>query len=394
MDVLSQNTEIRAGDREARSAGQLAPVGNAAARLTVIVPTLNERDNIKPLIERLEAALTGVAWEAIFVDDDSNDGTRDVLHGIARADPRIRCIHRIGRRGLSSACLEGMAASSAPYFAVIDADLQHDESLLPEMLRVLEQGDTELVVGSRYMAGGGTGEWSARRAWMSRFATRLGRLVTRTVLSDPMSGFFMVSRDFYDGAVRRMSGKGFKILLDMVASVDRPVRFVELPYTFRERHAGTSKLDSLAMYEYVLLLYEKLIGWLLPVRFVMFVSVGAIGVVLHLSVLGLMLNGLGVSFAASQTSATVVAMTVNFSLNNVFTYRDKRLAGFSFLRGLTFFYVVCAIGAVANVALASFLFENGIPWWIAGLVGAVIGAVWNYSLSSSFVWSGKSGLAR
>ncbi len=262
------------------------------------------------------------------------------------------------------------------------------------MLRVLEQGDAELVVGSRYMAGGGTGEWSARRAWMSRIATQLGRLVTRTVLTDPMSGFFMVSRDFYDGAVRRMSGKGFKILLDMVASVDRPVRFVELPYTFRERHAGTSKLDSLVMYEYLLLLYEKLIGWLLPVRFVMFVSVGAIGVVLHLGVLGLMLKGLGVSFAIGQASATVVAMTINFSLNNVFTYRDKRLVGFSFLRGLAFFYVVCAIGAGANVALASFLFENGIPWWIAGLVGAVIGAVWNYSLSSSFVWSGKSGLAR
>ncbi len=288
----------------------------AGPELTIVVPTLDEHDNVAPLIERLENALRGISWEAIFVDDDSTDGTIELLRRIARRDARIRCLHRIGRRGLSSACLEGMAASTAPYLAVIDADLQHDEALLPRMLVLLKGGEADLVVGSRYMEGGGTGEWSRARKWISRFATRLGQIVLRTHLSDPMSGFFMLSRGLFDRSAHRVSGKGFKILLDLVASARGPVRCRELPYTFRQRHAGVSKLDTLIAYEFVLLLYEKLIGWLVPVGFVMFATVGLVGAFLHLGILGLLLKGLGASFVVGQATATWAAMTLNFTLNN------------------------------------------------------------------------------
>ncbi len=355
--------------------------------LTIVVPTLNERDNIEPLVARLRRVLDGVVWDVVFVDDDSRDGTLEALHSLARQDERIRYIQRIGRSGLSSACLEGMAASSAPYLAVIDADLQHDEALLPRMLETLKQGGTDLVVGSRYLEGGGVGGWSKTRRWLSRFSTVLSRLVLRTQLSDPLSGYFMLTRELRDRALRKVSGRGFKILLDLVASVDGPVRAVELPYTFGLRQAGESKLDTLVAYEFALVLAHKLFGRVVPVRFVMFVAVGALGAVVHLGLLGYFFLIVGTPFLLAQTVAAIAAMTLNYSVNNVFTYRDNRLAGRDYVTGLALFFVICSVGAFANIRIAEYLFENGIPWWGAGLLGATLGAVWNYAVSSTFVWS-------
>src|SRR6202050_510275 len=180
--------------------------------LAIIVPAFNERENIAELIGRLVICLEDRSWEVIFVDDDSPDGTADVVREHAAADSRVRCLHRIGRRGLSSACVEGMLATTAPYLAVIDADLQHDERLLPQMLDLLKQGDTDIVVGSRYAPGGDISDWDASRARMSRLAVRLSRLVVPGDLTDPMSGFFMMRRSVLEVSVRRLSAIGFKIL--------------------------------------------------------------------------------------------------------------------------------------------------------------------------------------
>ena len=359
--------------------------------LTIVVPTLNERDNVEPLVARIGQALDGIAWDIIFVDDDSSDGTLDVLHRLARRDERIRYIQRIGRRGLSSACLEGMAASSAPYLAVIDADLQHDETLLPDMYARLRRGDTDLVVASRYLEGGGIGEWSKARWRLSQLSTVLSRLILRTSLTDPLSGFFMLTRKLRDRAMRRVSGRGFKILLDIVGSVKGPVRSIELPYSFGVRHAGESKLDTLVVYEFALVLAHKLLGRTVPVRFVMFVAVGALGAIVHLGLLGYLFLIAAMSFAWAQTIATIAAMILNFSLNNVFTYRDERLAGLSYALGLALFLLICSVGAFANIRIAEYLFSSGIPWWAAGLLGATVGAVWNFAVSSTFVWTRKRG---
>jgi len=357
------------------------------AELAVIIPTLNEDGNVAPMIERLERVLEGIAWEAIFVDDDSTDRTRDAIHAIARRDPRIRSLHRIGRRGLASACIEGALASSAPYIAVIDADMQHDESLLPEMLSILKSEPLDIVIGSRYAEGGGMGELSAARVRISGLATRLGRRILRAEIADPMSGFFMVRRDAFDQAVRKLSGIGFKILMDLFASSPRPLRFKELAYEFRSRSYGSSKLDSLVVWEYVMLVGDKLVGHIIPVRFLSFALVGGIGLIVHLAVLGGSLRLLGFSFEMSQAAATLIAMICNFSLNNVLTYRDLRLRGWGFLRGLISFFLVCAAGAVANVGVATVLFDKlAPPWWAAGAAGAVVGAVWNYAVSGVFTW--------
>jgi dolichol-phosphate mannosyltransferase len=356
----------------------------AAVELTVVVPSFNEIDNVEPLIERLHAALDGIEWEVIYVDDDSPDGTAVKVRELAQTDRRVRCIQRIGRRGLSTAVIEGMLASSAPYLAVIDADLQHDEKLLPRMLATLKSDGLDIVVGSRYVAGGAIGDWDKGRAVMSSIATRLARLVVAAEIADPMSGFFMLRRRAFERTARRLSGNGFKILLDLFASAPTPYRFRELPYVFGQRIHGESKLDSLVIWEYLMLLLDKRVGRWVPVRFVLFAAIGGSGVIVHLAALRLALIYL--NFPVAQALGTVCAMTTNFILNNMLTYRDQRLYGLKLIKGLLSFYAVCSIGAVANVGIASAVFGERYSWWISGLAGSAVGVVWNYAASSVFTW--------
>jgi dolichol-phosphate mannosyltransferase len=363
-----------------------ADKAHASPILTIVVPTLNERANLEPLIAMIEAALPDIDWEVMFVDDDSTDGTAQHVRTLALADPRIRCIQRIGRRGLSSACIEGVLASCAPYIAVMDADLQHDEALLPRMLGILRHDPVDVVIGSRYAAGGGLGEWGGKRASISRLGTRLAWFICKQDISDPLSGFFMCRRDAFEGAVRRLSGQGFKILLDLLASSPRPLRVRELPFEFRTRQHGESKLDTVVALEYVALLTDKLIGRVVPLRFALFALTGLVGVAVHMLVLWAGLTFLALGFAVAQSMATLIAMTSNFFLNNILTYRDQRLRGWRLLRGLLTFYGICGIGATANVGIASYLFSANQIWWVAGLLGVVVGAVWNYAMSSIFTW--------
>ena len=362
-----------------------SPTAQKPIELTVVVPTYNERDNVEPLVTALERHLDGISWEVIFVDDDSRDGTAAVVRDLAQRLPTVRCVHRIGRRGLSTAVIEGVLASASPYVAVIDGDLQHDPALLPRMFAELQGGALDIVVGSRHIAGGGVGDWNKTRVRVSATATRLARAVVPADLSDPMSGYFMMTRASFNGAAHQLSGQGFKILLDLFASTPVPFRFKELGYTFRERTSGESKLDSMVVSEYLLLLLGKLVGRRIPVRFVLFCLVGSVGVLVHLMSLRLALVGMG--FSAAQSLATGVAMTSNFFLNNVLTYRDRRLRGAQLLRGLVIFCLVCLIGAAANVGVASLIFGQDYDWWLAGLAGAAIGAVWNYGASSVLTWA-------
>jgi dolichol-phosphate mannosyltransferase len=287
---------------------------------------------------------------------------------------------------LSSAAVEGMLATSAPYIAVMDADLQHDEALLPLMLDKISTGPDDIVVASRYCAGGSTGEWDSSRAAMSRFATMLSRLIVTADLTDPMSGFFMIKREALHRAVRRLSKEGYKILLDLFASSPNKMRFAELPYTFRERIAGESKLDSAVIWEYLLLIFDKLFGHIVPGRFVMFSMVGVSGVFVHFLCLWAGFKVAGIAFATAQVGATFVAMTSNYALNNLLTYRDRRRRGLKFLTGLATFYLICGIGVVANVGVANVVFARDYSWWLAGGAGVLVGTVWNYTASSIFTW--------
>ena len=250
-----------------------------AYELAVVLPTYNESANVQQLVERLEKALAGVHYEVIFVDDDSPDGTAAAVRRLAARYDNLRVLHRIGRRGLASACTEGILAASAEYVAVMDADMQHDESVLPEMLRRIREENLDLVVGSRNIAGGSMGQFASWRVKLSQLGRRLSLMGVEHQLTDPMSGFFMVRFSTFEKLAHRLSAIGFKILLDIVLSAGPGLRIGEVAYHFRQREAGESKLDLMVGLEYLELLADKHLGNLINVRFLLFCMVGAVGVV-------------------------------------------------------------------------------------------------------------------
>jgi dolichol-phosphate mannosyltransferase len=369
-------------------------------QLAIVLPTLNERKNLAPLVERLDAALTGIAWEAIFVDDNSPDGTSDEAREISQTDPRVRCIQRIGRRGLASAAIEGMCATAAPIVAVMDADHQHDPKLLAGMLAAVESGEYDLAYASRFAEGASTDAWNRPdRVKASGFANALARKVTGVELTDPMSGYFMLRAEILRADAHRLSGVGFKILLDILATVERPLRIKEFPLNFAARAEGESKLDRTVVFEFLIGLYDKWLGRIIPTRFALFGTVGALGVAVQMGMLWLILHGAmgerfiyghwsaNARFNFANTMAATVAMSFNFVLNNELTYADKRLRGFLPLaRGWAKFALTCSLGLLTNIGAAAVLKAMGFHDVVAVFVGIVLGSVWNFALSSKFVW--------
>ena len=369
-------------------------------QLGIVLPTYNERGNIRSMVERLDAALAGIAWEVIVVDDNSPDGTADEARALAAQDRRVRVLQRIGRRGLSSAAIEGMCATSAPVVAVMDADHQHDPALLPGMLAAIESGEFDLSYASRFAEGASTDAWGRPdRVKASGMANKLARKVTGVTLSDPMSGYFMLRTDALRKDAHRLSGVGFKILLDILATVDEPLRIKEFPMHFAARAEGESKLDQTVVFEFLVGLYDKWLGRFIPTRFALFGTVGAPGVVVQLGVLWVLLHLVfgerfvyghwsnETTFNVSNTLAAVAAMTFNFVLNNELTYSDKRLRGFApLLRGWAKFAMTCSLGLLTNVGSAAALKTMGFHDVVAVVIGIVLGSVWNFALSSKFVW--------
>ncbi|HKX76984.1 MAG TPA: glycosyltransferase family 2 protein [Novosphingobium sp.] len=364
--------------------------------LAVILPTLNERDNLAPLVERLDKALAGVSWEAIFVDDNSPDGTSDAARALSQRDRRVRVIQRIGRRGLASAAIEGMMATAAPVVAVMDADHQHDPNLLPAMLAAVSGGECDVAVASRFAEGSSTEAWNApKREKASNIANAIARKVTGVELSDPMSGYFMLPAEKLRKTAPHLSGVGFKILLDILATSEETLRIKDFPLAFAARASGESKLDRTVVFEFLVGLYDKWLGRIIPTRFALFGTIGAMGVVVHMAVLAVFLTVFGgtlhgqlvSAFEVGQTLAAVVAMTFNFFLNNALTYADKRLEGpAALVRGWLKFALTCSVGLLANVGVAAILVRFGFHAYPAALAGIVIGSVWNFALSSKFVW--------
>lgn len=359
----------------------------ARPRVSIIVPTYREAENVAPTVAAIERALGNIAWEIIFVDDDSPDGTVAAVRSISERDSRVRVIRRVGRRGLAGAVIEGMMASAADTVAVIDADLQHDEALLPKMLDAIESGSADLVIATRYaQSGNAQGGFSALRRNASTFATRLTNVLLKTNVSDPMSGFFMIRRNAIDGIAPNLATGGFKLLLDILASAPAGLKIVEMPYHFRPRQLGTSKLDALVIADFLGLLLSKLSGNTISPRFFLFALVGATGLIVHLVALRTFLITTHIPFNAAQFAAAFVAMTSNFFLNNALTFRDRRLTGAAAFKGLLTFYLVCSIGTLANVGVAELIYLRDASWWRAGIAGAVMAAVFNYAVSSMLTW--------
>lgn len=359
------------------------PVTANPLELAVIIPTFNEATSVSPLLARLAVALAGIHWEAIFVDDNSPDGTADLVRSLGRTDLRVRVIQRIGRRGRSTAVIEGMLATSAPILAVIDGPMQHDERILPQLYDAVRTGRCDVAVGSRLCEGGSVASAAGDGGFVPQLVGRLGQLVVKTSVSDPMSGLFCVARAPLMAALPSMSGDGFKVLLDILASSPQPLRVAEIVHEFRSGERAAT--DAMLGVEYIMLLADKLVGWLIPLRLLSFIAVGGTGVFVHLAVLGTALY-VGAQFLLAQFAAVMVAMTFNFFLHNVVTYRDRRLHGWQILTGLLSFYAVCMVGALANIGIGTWFSAYDDRWWLAGMAGVVVGAVWNFAATSFVTW--------
>ncbi len=359
--------------------------------LAIIVPTLNEGGNVESLYHEIVDTLGDGSWELLFVDDDSVDDTRDRVYALGDVDSRVRLIHRIGRRGLSSACLEGMAASRSTYILVMDADLQHDTRQIPQLLAAVKEQDADLAVGSRFLETDPVQGLSAIRERGSRWVNRAIKRMTRMEMTDPLSGFFLMPRTTYSKIQYRVSGLGFKLLLDILLSAPRPLHVVEVPFQFRNRQEGESKLDISIVGEFLGLMLEKMTGGRIPVRFLSFVTVGCVGAVVHLSIMYVLYLVLGFSFLIAQVAATYAAIVFNFLLNNIFTYRDQRIWRVGpLIKGGVLFTLVCSVGAFNNILVAEALYRWGRPWFVASLTGSIYGSVWNYFVTSFLVWFKKS----
>ena len=353
--------------------------------LSVVIPTYNERANVAPLAAALAKALDGIDYEIIFVDDDSPDSTAALARELAQHSPRVRTLLRVGRRGLAGAVVEGFLASSAPYLAAMDADLQHDESILPDMFRRLRDERLDLVIATRNAQGGSMGEFAGTRIQLSQWGRRLSRLVTHVEISDPMSGYFALTRSFLDEVVRGLSNIGFKVLLDLLATARRPVRIGEVGYTFRARQRGVSKMGTLVGLEYLELLLDKWLGRWIPVGYLVFGMVGTFGVLVNLALTSVLLR-LGRPFQEAQLAATSVVIALNFFLNNALTFRAWRLHGWRMLPGLLRFYICCGVGVMMDLFIADSLGRAGMHRALASSIAIFFSSVWNYGVSSLFVW--------
>jgi dolichol-phosphate mannosyltransferase len=383
---VSEDKAVSDSATEHERPGAAKADGQGGPDVSIIVPCYNERANVRPLVEMLRKVLDGRRWEVIFVDDNSPDGTSDVVRALAQEDRRVRGLCRIGRRGLSSAVIEGALSSSAQVVAVMDGDLQHDESRLPALIDAVAGGRCDLAVGSRHVEGGSNqGLANAWRHALSDGGIWLAQRFMPVRLTDPMSGFFAIRQDRFQQIAPFLAATGFKILLDLVLSSPRPLKVQEIPCGFRARVAGESKLDVVVMLQFGALLVDKLCRGLVPLRFIAFCGVGLAGVLTNLVIMRLALL-CGADFSLAQGVGTVVAMIVNFFLDNTVTYRDRRLKGVRAARGLLLFMLVCSVGAIANIGIARLLYDQGHMLTEASVAGAIMAAVWNYAMSSTIVW--------
>lgn len=375
--------------------------------LSVVTPTYNEAANVGPLVTAINDALGDMPHEIIVVDDDSPDRTWEVAGRIAEADPRVRVVRRFDNHGLSPAVMAGLGAARGEVLAVIDADLQHDESILPEMVRRVRAGEADVVVGSRAVEGGSYGDWGTGRRFVSWVATLIAKFLLRVPTSDPMSGFFAMSRTTFDRMAPHINPQGFKILLEFIGRRRHPLRVSEVGFTFRNRVAGETKMSPSVIRSYLLAVVELWVGRQVKGQFVLYSLVGASGVVVNLAAfwLGEMLDlgsidaGFGRPLRWSLLLGIEVSIVWNFVLNNYFTFWERRFRGASLAVGLVLFEIVSALGVIVHVAVFQFLESTN--WGdrllgedVARLahdgVGFLVALVSNYYLNVNYLWGRRT----
>jgi dolichol-phosphate mannosyltransferase len=360
------------------------PRRDATPEVSVVICTLNEHEAIGGVLRELDAALTHCQHEVIVVDDSSDERTARVVQDYAQTHPWVRLLRRQGGRGLASAAVAGWDAARGQTLALMDGDGQHDPELIARMLDDTAALGSEVVIASRYLASSASGLGLVRHAG-SRITTGISRLLLGLKVADPMSGCFLMTRTWYQQVRPQLTALGFKILIDVLASGARRPQVSQVPTQLRERAGGTSKLDLRVVLELGAQLFEKATRGMVPARMALFFGVGVSGLGVHLATLSLA-TWAGRPFWLAQLVAIWLAMSWNFALNNLLTFRDRRLHGVAALRGLVVFYAACLSGAILSEALGVVAAWLGLPWFVAGIGGALLAGVWNYHLAKRAAW--------
>ena len=360
-------------------------------RVSIVLPTYNERGNIEPLLEQLLPLQQHYNLEILVVDDDSVDGTAELVRRLAHTEPRLRLIRRVGRSGLASAIKEGLLDATGDVAVVMDSDGQHEPASVRRAIDTLVQGDLDLVIGSRFHPEAEILGLSGRRERGSSWANASARFSLPrgyAGLSDYMSGFFALRLEAVLPLIRAVDVNGFKFLYELLAVSKGRLRTAEVPLSFQPRTYGSSKLDLAIFWDFLISILHSLSLRLLPRRAISFGLVGVSGVAVQLVVTQLLMAGVRLRFEQALPVAVVVAASPNYLINNALTFRFQRLRGLKLLQGLLKFLLVASLPVLANVGLASafYSFVARDTLW-AQLAGILVVFVWNYAASSRFVWN-------
>ena len=352
---------------------------------SLIIPTYNERDNIVPLVERIHKALAGYNYKVLFIDDDSKDGTAELIRALSEKYP-VEVIVRKDKRGLASAVVDGIGYAKGDIIGVMDADLQHPPEVLSDLLKAIEDG-ADMAIASRYVPGGSCEGWGLARRITSRGAIFIAHVLlplTRRI-KDPMAGFFVFKKQAIASA--NLKPTGYKILLEIVME-GKFQNIAEVPYTFKTRSRGQSKLNMRQQIDYLKHIYSLMrrTGELL--RFAKFCLVGGSGVGVNEGLLWLFREQASLPLPVASAISVEVSIISNFFFNNYFTFRDRRSSeAKSTSYRLLKFNLVSLVGLGINVGILT-LFTNvvGLHYLYSNLIGIAIAAIWNYILSTWWTW--------
>ncbi|AXR61824.1 glycosyltransferase [Leptospira mayottensis] len=376
-------------------------------QFSLILPTYNEKENLILLLPKLIALFKSkkIDYEIIIVDDDSPDLTWKWFQNKEKEFPSVRLIRRIHEKGLSSAVLTGMASSQGEYLCVMDADLQHDENILPEMIIKLSFSD--IVIGSRRVENGNYGEMSSVRRLISYSATLLAKLLLPLPTTDPMSGFFAMRREVFETTKSKINPRGFKILLEFLGRT-KDLKVSEVGYSFRKRNHGETKLSSSVIKQYLIALFELRFGSFVSIEFIKYGITGFSGVFVNLGGQYLYNNVLAINVveqiqsAISLPSGAIVfgfelSVLTNYFLNNIWTFSDRKNVGFlDNTIGFLKFNVISLLGFLIQFSTWFFLvkyfqiyYPDFLPYWLTymgNIVGILLATATNYFLNRNFTW--------
>jgi len=359
--------------------------------ISIILPTLNEEKNIGILLPKIQHILKDYTYEVIVVDDSSTDKTRHIAEEFFAINNNGFVLYRGALSGLSSAIYDGFNIASGNFLIVMDADLQHDEAILPEIINKIATGKYDICIASRNIENGGYGNLILTRKLLSKFGIWLANFILNMKLSDPMSGYFGLSRKLFEEIKHSINPRGFKLLLEILYK-SKNVNIAHIPYNFKVRKFGKTKLTPAIGFEYLLALLDLKLGWVISYRFILFGFVGFIGSCLNFSFFITFLY-FEVPILWSVFYAASLGMIWSFLANNFFTFSEYRYARKKILLGLFFYLFLSLPGIFVQISVTSFLsnlmqgsFYLSDYLYFIYLVAVICGAALNYIIHLNITW--------